>query len=160
MRNIHKEQIMQQLQQNFQAHSVLFNVSPDYSSLLSKKFSSSVEEQEILENARKECPKLQCYENEEDIQFSDDEEDNEVPSLARGRKLTEAACLRISKIEKVLANRDDLTKEERRSLRARKNTANFRERRKKAQELKYFINIELDVIQNAVSQNFYSQPLN
>lgn len=74
-----------------------------------------------------------------------------MPSLARGRKLTEAACLRISRIEKVLANREDLTKAERRSLRARKNTANFRERRKKAAELKHFLNVELDAIQNAVS---------
>ena len=83
--------------------------------------------------------------------YSEDEEDNEVPSLARGRKLTEAACLRISKIEKVLASRDDLSKAERRSLRARKNTANFRERRKKAKELKYFLSVELDVVHNVVS---------
>jgi len=37
---------------------------------------------------------------------------------------------------------------ERRSLRARKNTANFRERRKIANELKHFHTVELDAILN------------
>ena len=63
--------------------------------------------------------------------------------MARGRKQKQAACLRISKIEKVLATRSDLTKAERRALQSRKNTANFRERRKKELELKDFLNIEI-----------------
>ena len=77
-----------------------------------------------------------------------------MPSLARGRKLQEAACLRITRIEKVLATRTDLSMAERRSLRARKNTANFRERRKIAQELKHFHTVELDAILNYVSEIF------
>ena len=77
-----------------------------------------------------------------------------MPSLARGRKLQEAACLRITRIEKVLATRTDLSMAERRSLRARKNTANFRERRKIAQELKHFHTVELDAILNYVSEVF------
>lgn len=81
-----------------------------------------------------------------------------MPSLARGRKLQEAACLRITRIEKVLATRTDLSMAERRSLRARKNTANFRERRKIAQELKHFHTVELDAILNYVSEvlHFYN----
>jgi len=82
---------------------------------------------------------------------NDDEEESSVPSLARGRKLSEAACLRITRIEKVLATRNDLSIAERRSLRARKNTANFRERRKIAAELKHFHTVELDAILNCVS---------
>jgi hypothetical protein len=66
--------------------------------------------------------------------------------MARGRRMQQSACLRISKIEKVLATRSDLTKAERRALQSRKNTANFRERKKKASELKHFLNIELDAI--------------
>ena len=91
-------------------------------------------------------------------QSDDDEEGSSVPSLARGRKLQEAACLRITRIEKVLATRTDLSMAERRSLRARKNTANFRERRKIAQELKHFHTVELDAILNYVSEvlQFYN----
>lgn len=81
----------------------------------------------------------------------DEDEESSVPSLARGRKLQEAACLRITRIEKVLASRTDLSMAERRSLRARKNTANFRERRKIANELKHFHSVELDAIMNCVS---------
>lgn len=75
-----------------------------------------------------------------------------MPSLARGRKLQEAACLRITRIEKVLASRTDLSMAERRSLRARKNTANFRERRKIANELKHFHTVELDDIMNCLRE--------
>lgn len=42
MRNMHKERVMLQLHQNFEAQSVHFNVKPDYAGLLSKKFSSFV----------------------------------------------------------------------------------------------------------------------
>ena len=56
--------------------------------------------------------------------------DASVPSMKRGRNQVISARLRISKIEKALARRDDLSIDERRSLRARKNTAKHRERKK------------------------------
>ena len=56
--------------------------------------------------------------------------------MMRGRKHQQAASLRISKIEKILTTRTNLTKSERRSLQSRKNTANFRERKKRAKEIK------------------------
>ena len=59
--------------------------------------------------------------------------------------------LRISKIEKVLAKRKDLTQQQRRRLQSRKNTANFRERQKNTIKLKLFINYEIDAIVNSVS---------
>ena len=82
------------------------------------------------------------------------DDDVEVPELARGRRLEEATCLRISRIEKALALKKDLTTEERRSLRSRKNTANFRERRKQAREQKHFLEVELEIVLNAVSSHY------
>lgn len=74
-----------------------------------------------------------------------------LESKARGRHQSQAASLRISKIEKILSQRTDLTKQQRRKLQSRKNTANFRERQKNTNKLKHFINVELDAILNAVS---------
>ena len=76
---------------------------------------------------------------------------NLLESKARGRHQSQAASLRISKIEKILSSRTDLTKQQRRKLQSRKNTANFRERQKNTNKLKHFINIELDAILNSVS---------
>lgn len=153
------------MHQNFEAHSVHFNVKPDYASLLSKKFSSFHDEvitktEEDNHEAEEITPRdenpADCNRSnpEEMSKSDDDDEDSSVPSLARGRKLQEAACLRITRIEKVLATRTDLSMAERRSLRARKNTANFRERRKIASDLKHFHTIELDAILNYVSFRF------
>ena len=95
MRNMHKERVMIQLHQNFEAHSVHFNVKPDYAGLLSKKFSSFMEEtaaepeenQAVIatNNDKKEISGKQ----NQDESKSDEDEDEEgsVPSLARGRKL-------------------------------------------------------------------------
>ena len=74
-----------------------------------------------------------------------------LESKARGRHQSQAASLRISKIEKILSSRTDLTKQQRRKLQSRKNTANFRERQKNTIKLKHFINYELDAILNSVS---------
>ena len=74
-----------------------------------------------------------------------------LESKARGRHQSQAASLRISKIEKILSSRTDLTKQQRRKLQSRKNTANFRERQKNTIKLKHFINFELDAILNSVS---------
>jgi hypothetical protein len=65
-----------------------------------------------------------------------------------------ASSLRVSKIERILSSRDDLTRQQRRKLQSRKNTANFRERQKNQNELKNFLGYELDAIQNAVSTIF------
>lgn len=144
-----------------------FNVKPDYASLLSKKFSSFLEaealepeEQPVVatdqDKQKDSDQKATKKTNQDDAASNSDEEEDSVPSLARGRKLSEAACLRITRIEKVLATRNDLSVAERRSLRARKNTANFRERRKIASELKQFQTVELDAILNTVSPSAFS----
>lgn len=154
MRNMHKERVMVQLHQNFEAHSVHFNVKPDFAGLLSKKFSSfndeiaqDVDTMQLVEEIQPNDKNEEGKESVPDASKSESEdEESSVPSLARGRKLQEAACLRITRIEKVLATRTDLSMAERRSLRARKNTANFRERRKIANDLKHFHTIELDTI--------------
>jgi len=95
MRNMHKERVMIQLHQNFEAHSVHFNVKPDYAGLLSKKFSSFLEEavSEAEENQVVIATNSEKKENSNvpnhDESKSDEDEDEEgsVPSLARGRKL-------------------------------------------------------------------------
>jgi len=51
-----------------------------------------------------------------------------LENKVRGRHQSLNASLRISKIEKVLSTRSDLTRQQRRKLQSRKNTANFRER--------------------------------
>lgn len=86
--------------------------------------------------------------------INDDEELSDsdlLESKARGRHQSEAATLRISKIEKILSKRTDLTRQQRRKLQSRKNTANFRERQRNSNKLKVFLTYELDAIINAVS---------
>lgn len=75
--------------------------------------------------------------------------------MSRGRKQKISARLRVSRIEKALEKRHDLSIEERRSLRARKNTANHRERKKQADLLRHFYDVELDEILSTVSENLY-----
>lgn len=143
LRNMHRERVIDQLHQNFQVHSIMFSAKPDYVGLLSQKFSSYDEEPEDPINASA-AKKENGAESEESV------DGDEADIISRSRKRQLATSLRISKIEKILATRNDLSKVERRSLQSRKNTANFRERRKRAAELKHFLNVELDLIQNAL----------
>ena len=96
MRNMHKERVMIQLHQNFEAHSVHFNVKPDYAGLLSKKFTSFLEEEAACEPEENQAAVATNNDKKEisgrpnqDESKSDEDEDEEgsVPSLARGRKL-------------------------------------------------------------------------
>ncbi len=91
--------------------------------------------------------------NDNEKKHAETEEDDEIeiPEQARGRRLEEATSLRIRKIEHALNLRSDLSETERRLLRSRKNTASFRERKKQASQLKYFLDIELDLILEQVS---------
>ena len=66
---------------------MLFNVTPDYAGLLSKKFSSFLEEDEACENSLNNAADVGYVNEPSADKVSDDEEDNEVPCLARGRKL-------------------------------------------------------------------------
>ena len=127
---------MNSLHSNFEDHYGIFSEKTDYARLLSLKFSPFDEK-----NSDSSDLYLEREIQSSGKHISDNEEKSEI--MARGRKQKQAACLRISKIEKVLATRSDLTKAERRALQSRKNTANFRERRKKALELKHFLNIEI-----------------
>ena len=79
---------------------------------------------------------------------SDESEEDLIECKARGRHQFQDVGLRISKIEKMLAKRKDLTQQQRRRLQSRKNTANFRERQKNTLKLKLFINYEIEAIIN------------
>ena len=144
---------------------IYWHSKPDYVSLLSEKFGTDLGD-DCPENA----PDLlaanggkdshQQTQPSRDGQVDSDAEaaaDNDqsdcklLENKARGRHQSQAASLRISKIEKILSSRTDLTKQQRRKLQSRKNTANFRERQKNTNKLKYFINYELDAIVNTVS---------
>lgn len=80
--------------------------------------------------------------------MNDDDSDlvNLLNSRARGRHQSREASLRIKQIEQVLSKRTDLTKQQRRKLQSRKNTAHFRQRQLNAERLKQFIEVELDQI--------------
>lgn len=82
-----------------------------------------------------------------------------MPKQARGCRETEATSLRVKHIEDALNFRTDLTMAERRSLRSRKNTANFRERRRQACNQKQFYEVEIDlVIQELKSRGYCAYP--
>ena len=95
MRNMHKERVMIQLHQNFEAHSVHFNVKPDYAGLLSKKFSSFLEESvtdgednQAVAATNNDLKEISSRPNQDESKSEEDEdEEGSVPSLARGRKL-------------------------------------------------------------------------
>ena len=86
---------MIQLHQNFEAHSVHFNVKPDYAGLLSKKFSSflgeavsEAEENQVVIATNSEKKENSNVPNHDESKSDEDEdEEGSVPSLARGRKL-------------------------------------------------------------------------
>ena len=69
----------------------------------------------------------QNYHKSSESANSDDEElMNLLDSKVRGRHQSTASSLRIKQIEKLLSKRTDLTKQQRRKLQSRKNTAHFR----------------------------------
>ena len=133
--------------------------TPDYLKLLADKYSTefgydcdltAFEEQELL---KKQAQTGQT--GKADVVSDDDDEkseDNLLMSKARGRHQSQAASLRISKIEKILSKRTDLTMVQRRKLQSRKNTAHFRERQKNSAKLKEFIHVELDMILEMVGK--------
>ena len=82
-----------------------------------------------------------------------------MPKQARGCRETEATSLRVKHIEDALNFRTDLTMAERRSLRSRKNTANFRERRRQACNQKQFYEVEIDLVIQEVSLSIQSDCL-
>ena len=78
-------------------------------------------------------------------------------SRKRSKQRFQEPGLCISRIEKVLSKRKDLTKQQRRRLQSRKNTANFRKRQKNSMKLKVFLNFEIDAIINQVSVSLRSE---
>lgn len=87
------------------------------------------------------CASDAAADEEEDDGHDSDRE--VLESKARGRHQLQDANLRIKKLETILKFRKDLTKQQRRKLQSRKNTAIFRERIKNAQRQKEFITIDL-----------------
>lgn len=100
---------MQHLNSVFENQSMVFASQPDFAGLLSKKF-GSCEDKEDLDD---------CSYNGEsssaDLKVESDVE-NDAKIMARGHRQQQDVSLRVSQIEKILATRTDLTKEQRRSL--------------------------------------------
>lgn len=125
--------------------------------MIMKKFSKHNAELEEFDSKPQEFEHFQSVKskNDNERKHAETEDDEvEIPEQARGRRLEEATSLRIRKIEHALNLRSDLSETERRLLRSRKNTASFRERKKQASQLKYFLDIELDLILEQVSTTF------
>lgn len=150
------------------ANQLYWHSKPDYASLLTQKYNDEfIDGQEVApaEQIAAKGSHPDASENRESDSSDDDDvndskigktsEERDAAELlegrARGRHQSEAASLRISKIEKILSKRTDLTRQQRRKLQSRKNTANFRERQRNTNKLNMFINYELDAIINMVS---------
>ena len=156
--------------------AALWHSKPDFVSLLNQRFSDLPDEADMgndcAEGTQKESellppgqlpqaqPSKSAASNDASDSSSEEEseEENMLECKARGRHQFQAVGLRISKIEKVLAKRKDLTQQQRRRLQSRKNTANFRERQKNTIKLKLFINYEIDAIVNQVSAPSLAYP--
>lgn len=115
------------------------SVKPNFGLLLARKYTTFLPEEQGLDI------------DEVPSEGSPSDDSLIIAQKGRGSRKNQASCLRIARLERALAVRKDLTQEERRSLRHRKNTANYRERQKAAFEQKYFMNFELDFVLNAVS---------
>ena len=127
IRQMHKEKIINQLKSNFNQKNAMFAPKPDYGKLISKKFcqiSDSDQDNEDEKNG-------EILADNAIVSDSDSyNDDDNVRISSRGQKNLEAPVLRVARFERILASRSDLTKEERNSLRSRKNTAIFREHKK------------------------------
>jgi len=117
---------------------------PDFFDLLKTKF-SPIEDTNSAPDL-KIAPNLSPNNFGESSEEEQSENDAQVFERKGPRKQQQAVSLRVIKINKLLAKRSDLTKEERRLLQCRKNTATFRERRLRNAEQKHFFEIELDII--------------
>ena len=157
-------------------NAVNWHQKPDYVDLLIKRFDDDKDDEEELSKEiiahRSDADKnsgglfstVQKVQNNKKIDERVDENNSGseldesyeklLESKARGRHQLQAPGLCISRIEKLLAKRKDLTQQQRRRLQSRKNTANFRERQKNTFKLKAFLNFELDLIINQVSHLF------
>ena len=160
-----KHPAMAGLVQQQSYNPLYWHQKPDFVNLISQKYSDEVLEAQ-LDNCQNSAGSSDSKASAggEISNSSGEMEDWEhseaalLESKARGRHQSLAATLRISKIEKILSKRTDLTRQQRRKLQSRKNTANFRERQKNTNKLKVFINFELDIIINTVSARLVLKP--
>lgn len=147
---------MQNLHHVFESQSLAFNNKPDFAGLLSKKFgSTSTDELEELQELSLHATSSDDKKDKADGGDGTEKElsdgDNELIIMSKGHKGLQDVSLRVSKIERILETRTDLTRAQRRSLQSRKNTANFRERKRRAEEIRRFFTVEIDAVQNIVS---------
>lgn len=116
MRQIHKERVIKNLHRRFdesinhRQSSLTLNFKPDFTAMLTKKFDSYDVKQE--DKSREDCP----FDPSEESSQGDDEDkeyegEKKQAILERGKRNQQATSLRVSQIERALANCKDLTKD-------------------------------------------------